>query len=54
MRATANLRGWLAFLTLRTAPAAQWEIRQYANGVGELVSQLFPRTWELWDETRPA
>jgi thymidylate synthase (FAD) len=34
MRASANLRNWLAFLTLRMAPNAQWEIRQYANAVG--------------------
>ncbi len=48
MRASANLRNWLAFLTLRMAPNAQWEIRQYANAVGEIVSQHFPRTWELF------
>ena len=48
MRASANLRNWLAFLTLRMAPQAQWEIRQYANAVGELVKENFPRTWELF------
>ncbi len=48
MRASANLRNWLAFLTLRMAPEAQWEIRQYANAVGELVANAFPRTWELF------
>jgi thymidylate synthase (FAD) len=48
MRASANLRNWLAFLTLRTAPAAQWEIRQYANAVGELIAAQFPRTWALF------
>ncbi len=48
MRASANLRNWLAFLTLRMAPSAQWEIRQYANEVGNLVKRLFPRTWELF------
>ncbi len=50
MRATSNLRGWLAFLTLRMAPSAQWEIRSYANAVGELVKESFPRTWELFTE----
>lgn len=44
MRASANLRNWLAFLTLRQAPGAQWEIRQYANAVAVLVEELFPRT----------
>jgi len=48
MRASANLRGWLAFLTLRMAPNAQWEIRQYANAVGELISKSFPRTWSIY------
>jgi thymidylate synthase (FAD) len=48
MRATANLRNWLGFLTLRMAPNAQWEIRQYANLVGELIAEAFPRTWELF------
>ena len=30
MRASASLRNWIAFLTLRMDPHAQWEIRQYA------------------------
>lgn len=50
MRASANLRNWLAFLTLRMDTAAQWEIRQYANLVGELVKEKFPRTWGLFEE----
>lgn len=50
MRASANLRNWLQFLTLRMDVAAQWEIRQYANAVGKLVEQLFPRTWQLFTE----
>lgn len=48
MRASANLRNWLSFLTLRMAPNAQWEIRQYANAVGELIAGQFPRTWALF------
>lgn len=48
MRASANLRNWLAFLTLRQAPAAQWEIREYANAVGQIIADRFPRTWELF------
>ena len=50
MRASANLRNWLAFLTLRMAPNAQWEIRQYANLVSDLIAEEFPRTWELFNE----
>jgi thymidylate synthase (FAD) len=53
MRASANLRNWLAFLTLRSdvtmsGKAAQWEIRQYANAVAAAVAERFPRTYELF------
>ena len=51
MRATTNLRMWLAFSTLRSTaknPAAQWEIRQYADVVGNLLGNHFPRTWEIF------
>jgi len=50
MRASANLRNWLHFLTLRMDEHAQFEIRAYANVVGELVKDKFPRTWELFNE----
>lgn len=49
MRASTNLRNWLVFCTLRMAPNAQWEIRQYANAVGEILKANFPRTWELFN-----
>jgi len=45
MRASANLRNWLAFLTLRQDSKAQWEIRQYADAVGKCVAVMFPQTW---------
>lgn len=48
MRASANLRNWLAFLTLRDHPAAQWEIRQYAQTVTKLIAERFPRTYNLY------
>jgi thymidylate synthase (FAD) len=53
MRASSNLRGWLNFLRLRQAENAQWEIRQYANAVGQLVNELFPRTWSLFKGVKP-
>lgn len=52
MRASANLRNWLGFLSLRLAPQAQWEIRQYAQAVHDLLAPLFPRTLALFDEGR--
>ena len=48
MRASANLRNWLGFLTLRLDPHAQWEIRQYANAVLQVVSDHFPQTSNLF------
>ena len=47
MRASANLRNWLAFLTLRMDLKAQWEIRQFANAVGQCIERYFPETWAL-------
>lgn len=52
MRASANLRNWLAFLTLRADPAAQWEIQQYAQAVGQIIAEHYPRTWDLFIEGR--
>jgi thymidylate synthase (FAD) len=48
MRASANLRNWLQFLTLRQDSGAQWEIRQYANVVADMLTEKFPRTMELY------
>lgn len=50
MRASANLRNWLSFLALRLDEAAQWEIRQYATVLSDLVSEHFPRTWKLFTD----
>jgi thymidylate synthase (FAD) len=52
MRASANLRNWLGFLTLRMAEDAQWEIRQYANAIHKICTELFPRTVSLFDGER--
>lgn len=48
MRASANLRNWLGFLTLRYDERAQWEIRQYAAAVCEFLEERFPRTMNLY------
>lgn len=52
MRASANLRNWLAFMTLRSDPHAQEEIRVYSDAVGQIIAERFPRTWELFVEGR--
>lgn len=51
MRASASLRNWLSFVTLRDAPNAQWEIRQYAKLVLAALASCFPRTCALFAET---
>jgi thymidylate synthase (FAD) len=50
MRASANLRNWLGFLTLRNDKNAQWEIRQYAQVVQTILGGIFPRTVALFME----
>ncbi len=44
--ATANLRNWMAFYRLRIADDAQWEIRQYAKAIGDILSKIWPDAWE--------
>lgn len=48
--ATANLRNWVNFLSLRTDPQALFEIRQLAFAVEEKLFPLFPHALELWDK----
>lgn len=51
MRASANLRNWLAFLELRSTEKnldAQWEIRQFADALLDALAEHFPRTVKLF------
>lgn len=42
-------KGFLGWGTaLRMDSGAQWEIREFANAVGELIAEAFPRTWGLF------
>jgi thymidylate synthase (FAD) len=52
MRAQANLKNWLGFLTLRRDPHAQEEIRVYALAVSDIIRRIYPRTWKLWLDNR--
>ena len=47
MRASANLRNWIGFLQLRKHKAAQWEIRQYADVVAQLIAREFNRVHKV-------
>ncbi len=44
-----DLRNLLHFLKLRLAPEAQWEIRQYARAILEIVRPLVPVTIQAWE-----
>lgn len=48
--ATVNLRNLLHFLGLRMDKHAQWEIRQYANAMHEIIKPLFPNVVEAFDK----
>jgi len=43
--ATANLRNWFGFYKVRITSEAQWEIRQYAKCIGEIIELVWPNSW---------
>ena len=47
---TGKLRNWLDFLRLRKAPDAQKEIRDLADALFELISELYPKCASLFEE----
>lgn len=48
--ATANLRNWLHFISLRTDPTALWEIRDAAYQVEAIVKDRWPVAWSAFAE----
>lgn len=52
MRACVNLRNWLAFISLRDEEGVQWETREYAKAAGQIIADIFPHTWALYEELR--
>lgn len=49
--ASANLRNWLSFLSLRTDPQALYEIRQLASIVEYELVKLYPVTLDTWNQS---
>lgn len=49
-RVQANLRGWLQFIDLRIRPNAQQEIRVYAQAIADIIKQLYPKTYGVFEE----
>ncbi len=50
MIVTANLLNWFRFLQLRMAPGAQFEIRQYANAIAEMIKGRFPICYQAFED----
>lgn len=50
MRAKGNIRNWFQFLNLRMRPDAQHEIKMFANEVGKIISWLWPKAYQLFEE----
>ena len=49
---TCNLNNLLKFIDLRIHEGAQWEIQQVAKAVLEITSDLFPITYESYQQVR--
>ncbi len=45
-----DLHNLFHFLKLRLDPHAQWEIRQYAQAIAEIVKARVPMSWESFEE----
>ena len=43
---TGSLAAFARFYKQRIDPHAQWEIREYAEAIGKVISPLFPVSWE--------
>lgn len=50
MRVSGNLQNWFRFLRLRMPKDAQFEIRQYAWGIHDMLAYYFPQSMELFRE----
>jgi thymidylate synthase (FAD) len=49
---TMNLHNLLHMLALRLDPHAQWETRQYAEMIADMVKDWVPLTWEAFEDYR--
>ena len=48
---TASFQAIMNFIELRDEPSAQWEIRQYAIAMKEMMGEIYPETTKIWLET---
>ena len=44
---TGSLSAYARVYTQRIDPHAQWEVREYARAIGEIIEPLFPESWTV-------
>ena len=47
---TASFQAIVNFIELRDEPTAQWEIREYAKALKNLLLEIYPKTATIWSE----
>jgi len=50
VRLKACMLNWFKFLNLRLRPDVQWETRLYAQAIGKIVRDLWPKCWAVFEE----
>lgn len=48
---TGSLAAFARIFKQRSDPHAQWEVQQYAKGIGEIISEIFPESWKVLIES---
>ena len=48
---TGSLAAYARFYGQRTDPHAQWEIQEYARVIGNIISDIFPKSWIALTQT---
>ena len=49
---TVSFQAIMNFIELRDEKTAQWEIRQYAIAMKEIMFQLYPKTLKIWSDVK--
>jgi len=45
---TASFQAIMNFIDLRDEPSAQWEIREYAKVIKDMMLKIYPKTTRIW------
>ena len=49
---TVSFQAIMNFIELRDEKTAQWEIRQYAISMKDIMFQLYPETLKIWSDVK--